>query len=238
MARRNIIWPGRIWMDREVILISLSVVTLFSILILSAYLLKLFINEGLIFLAFYITAGGAAALGLPVLYFGERRRLSLMQFGFRWPGWIWIPITVLASVLVMFIGGGLSNIWTGAFYSDIEPMSGLFVEMKGEGVWLNIIYFKLFVAILVPIAEEVFFRGVIFRFIRQQNTFFISASLSALLFAAVHFSLELIPFLIVLGFTSAFLFEYTRSILMPIFLHFAVNNFAVNFYLLSEFSGV
>ncbi len=82
----------------------------------------------------------------------------------------------------------------------------------------------LVIAIVPAIAEEFFFRKVIFGFLHKQtNTFWVPAILSSMFFAGLHqHVITLIPiFLLGLGLTYAY--YVTRNIWLPILFH-ALNN--------------
>jgi membrane protease YdiL (CAAX protease family) len=88
------------------------------------------------------------------------------------------------------------------------------------------------VAIVVPIGEEIFFRGLTYGAFRRRLGRHAAVLASALFFAAAHLSLvELMPILI-LGLILAYLYEYTGSLVPGMIAH-AVNNLAalVLFYL-------
>jgi membrane protease YdiL (CAAX protease family) len=82
----------------------------------------------------------------------------------------------------------------------------------------------LVIAVVPAIAEEFFFRKVVFGFLHKQtNTFWIPALISSMFFAGLHnHALTLIPiFLLGLGLTYAY--YVTRNIWVPILFH-ALNN--------------
>jgi membrane protease YdiL (CAAX protease family) len=82
----------------------------------------------------------------------------------------------------------------------------------------------LVIAIVPAVAEEFFFRKVVFGFLHKQtNTFWIPALISSMFFAGLHNdALTLIPiFLLGLGLTYAY--YVTRNIWVPILFH-ALNN--------------
>jgi membrane protease YdiL (CAAX protease family) len=97
--------------------------------------------------------------------------------------------------------------------------------------WLVIIA----VVIIAPIAEEAFFRGVVFNaWLREAGrrwAFFGSAAL----FAAIHLSLlSLLP-IFVLGLGLAWIYDRTKSLLAPIAMHATVNGISVALALLVRF---
>lgn len=80
--------------------------------------------------------------------------------------------------------------------------------------------------IISPIAEELFFRGLFYSYLRQNFNFIISILMSSFIFAMLHFANGTIP---LLQFTGGMLFalayEYTKNIYVPITIHIAGNIF-------------
>ena len=83
----------------------------------------------------------------------------------------------------------------------------------------------IMVGLIVPVGEELFFRGLTYGALRRLMHRHLAVLASALFFAAAHFELvELLPILI-LGVVLAFLYEYTGS-LVPCMIAHTVNNLA------------
>ncbi|WP_066321991.1 CPBP family intramembrane glutamic endopeptidase [Anoxybacteroides amylolyticum] len=82
-------------------------------------------------------------------------------------------------------------------------------------------------SVIGPILEEVIFRKIIFGTLYQKYNFFIAATISSLLFAAVHMELEHLLLYWAMGFTFAFLYAKTRRIFVSIFAHVTMNTFVV-----------
>jgi membrane protease YdiL (CAAX protease family) len=87
----------------------------------------------------------------------------------------------------------------------------------------------LLIVIAAPLAEEICFRGLLFRGFRTRLPFWISALLAASIFGLLHYStgVSAIPLLIVLGFIFALVYEKTRSLWPAIILHAANNGLAL-----------
>jgi membrane protease YdiL (CAAX protease family) len=81
----------------------------------------------------------------------------------------------------------------------------------------------LFVAILGPLAEELMYRGVLFRWPRQRLSFWPAAIASSLFFGIVHQYWDAIINATIAGVFFAWLFERTKSLLVPIIAHQAWN---------------
>lgn len=96
----------------------------------------------------------------------------------------------------------------------------------------------LAVVILAPIAEEVFFRGVVFNaWLREGGRRWAYVG-SAALFAIIHLSLlSLVP-IFLLGLALAWVYERTGNLLAPIAMHAVVNGISVILALLVRFELV
>ncbi len=233
--RRHSIWPEEIWTGRHLITIVSSAVLISALFFLSAFILKRYYTDEVFLLAFVVSIGSVIALSVPAIFIALKNKIPMNKTGFRFSGWGWIFGAGALGVAVLVFGGLASGFWSEALSLESESLAELFEKEGGDRMWLNILYFKLVVALLIPVAEEIFFRGVIFRYIRQRKGFFISAGLSSLVFALAHFSLAALPYLFLLGFACAFAFERSRSLLPAIVIHFVNNNMIVNLYILSTF---
>jgi len=101
------------------------------------------------------------------------------------------------------------------------------VQPQGAG-WLSFVVTLLFVGILVPISEELFFRGAIYTWLRERASMWPAVLISAALFGLGHFdSLGVVAASFVMGAVNAVVFEKTRSIWVPIAIHAANNSLAV-----------
>ena len=83
------------------------------------------------------------------------------------------------------------------------------------------------VMILAPVAEEVAFRGIIYRHLRQFMAPLTGMIASALVFALMHGNLSQSIWAMVLGVVAAFAYEQTRSLVTPILIHTLFNSVPV-----------
>lgn len=81
------------------------------------------------------------------------------------------------------------------------------------------------IALIAPILEEFVFRRVVFGSIIQFQNFWISALISAVVFAAIHFDFTHILLYTVCGFIFAFLYYKTKRLLTSIIAHMLLNSF-------------
>jgi membrane protease YdiL (CAAX protease family) len=169
------------------------------------------------------------------------------------PLWVFRRRWGPGAVLRLFTGGGLSWRWTllalGAglawpFVIDL-PISALFsvdssaslqpgVEELIAGMpWLSSVALGV---VGVPLAEELFFRGVLFSWLRSRWNWPLAATASAVPFALLHIEgphAALLVFVVFLtGVAAAWLFERTGSFVAPVLFHAGNNTVAAaGFYL-------
>jgi uncharacterized protein len=183
-----------------------------------------------------ITAGALAAnfitLSATFLLLGIwRGKVSWEQIGLRpfrwhwsWPLWavgltiVFIPLRAVLGLLIeMILSGNLDS---------LEARSDL---LMGGGVsWAAFLITLIGAGLLVPIAEELFFRGLLHNWFRERLTLWPAAVTSGALFGLAHFdSVGVVAASFVMGVVCAIAYEQTRSILLPIGIHAATNSAAV-----------
>ena len=89
--------------------------------------------------------------------------------------------------------------------------------------FLPLMYVYFSQAILGPLGEEVFFRGYMFRFLRQKQNFLKAAIISASVFALIHLDIKMLPLLILHGFWYAKMTEKSKSIVPAYTAHMLKN---------------
>jgi membrane protease YdiL (CAAX protease family) len=100
--------------------------------------------------------------------------------------------------------------------------------------WLAV----LAIVILAPIAEEIFFRGVVFNALLREGGRRWAYLGSAALFAVIHLEpISILP-LFLLGLALAWVYERSRNLLAPMAMHATVNGIAVALVLLQTFDVI
>ncbi|WP_047979538.1 CPBP family intramembrane glutamic endopeptidase [Ornithinibacillus contaminans] len=87
--------------------------------------------------------------------------------------------------------------------------------------------FAIIPAIIAPILEEVIFRKIIFGTLYMHMNFFLAALLSAFAFGIIHGEPEHLLIYASMGFVFAFLYVKTKTIIVPIIVHMALNSISV-----------
>lgn len=130
--------------------------------------------------------------------------------------------------------------WTIAAFAAFAAFGGLYSELVNIGSQQELpdelgadsglpalVAAAFLVAVVAPVAEEVFFRGYVFGALRNWKGMWIGALLTGLIFGAIHVGSApdplYLPLLAVFGFVLCLLYVKTRSLYPPIVLH-AINN--------------
>ena len=85
----------------------------------------------------------------------------------------------------------------------------------------------LILGIVVPVAEEMMFRGILFKRFRERQGFWYSAVCSSVFFAFMHASTTQTIYALLLGLMLSYLYEKFRTIKAPVILHIVMNMGAV-----------
>lgn len=219
---------SKVWNKKDVAVIMLTPIILLSYSISTVISFKISSPYALLIIDSSFVLGTIAVfLGL-VIY----KKIPLDKVGLCEPKTRWLVISIFLGIIFFAFGIILASIITSVFGSSANE-TDLSFNPTSEKMWLNILNFKLLIALGIPIAEEFIFRGVIFRFLRQHKTFFVSAIASSLLFGLLHLHPALMIFAFLIGLVSSVLYEKTGSILPSIVFHFAINNLAINMFLFS-----
>ena len=159
----------------------------------------------MIFGVFHLSSNGADALGL------TSRKI---RHGFK-KGVLW-------SVIFGLISGGIG---LALFLIGINPMQLIHVQIPKE--MSEIVLFFIVGGIISPIAEEMFFRGVIYGYLRNflfapfgKWGIFFAVLFSTLLFVTAHTGTSGIPLpQIAGGFLFCLSYEVEKSLITPIIIH-------------------
>jgi hypothetical protein len=163
--------------------------------------------------------------------------LGIYLFAVRRASWVavgWVPvpaktlflvplILLLALAGMVIINLSLAYLSGGTFENpQVEALTG------GSALEpLTLIVLLLLVAVVVPIVEELFFRGMIYPLLRYRWGAGVAISVSAAIFAAFHFVPLLMPALFFVGLILGYLRERSGSVLPGVLLHAMQNGIAL-----------
>ena len=121
-------------------------------------------------------------------------------------------IAVVLNIIVSTNVSGLDNSFTEV--SKIFNAGPTFVTILCAGV-------------IIPIAEELIFRGLVFNRIKFQYNFISALLISSIVFGIFHGNLVQGIYATLLGFCLSYTYNKTKSILIPISIHFSANTFVI-----------
>lgn len=177
-------------------------------------------------LALVVLAGTAVAALLAVrIHLLRRRGLGWADVGIRPPDrspWhlAWqIPAVMAAGVTASMIV--LIPLGAGA-ESTGEEADAAIADLAAGGPMFAALGLMT-VAVLIPVAEEVVFRGIVLPALRARLRAVAGITLAGAVFAAVHLLPPALPYLLVVGISLCAMAEWYRSIVPGIVLH-GVNN--------------
>lgn len=141
-----------------------------------------------------------------------------------------LVITFAALPVILQIAHWLQGVDLGAAAREAQERTEEIMEAVLNTHSITDLLFTLLVFAVVPaLSEELFFRGVMMRFLhkRTQNITF-AVLTSAMIFALFHSTQPYnIPSILIMGIVLGYLYYYTGSIWVTIIVHFAHNGFQV-----------
>jgi len=129
-----------------------------------------------------------------------------------------LPILVVTLILSMLFLDAIG------YKPPPQPVFEMFFEEKRSNV---ILFFTIFVSILGPVIEEMFFRGFLYSAARKRFGIIVGVLLSSILFSALHTNIVGFLPILILGVLMAFLYEITGSLVASISVHILHNSIIV-----------
>lgn len=137
----------------------------------------------------------------------------------------------------MFAGAALGLIaipLTGLIATGVQLLFDLPVTnpqldfLAPEGFsWVGAVGMFVFGGLLAPLAEEVFFRGVLYAWLRGRFGVWPGILISGLIFGLVHAEVSISVATAVMGFGLAWLYEHSDSLWPPVLVHVLNNAFKI-----------
>ena len=155
--------------------------------------------------------------------------------------WIALPRFIRYMLLIGSITYGwmfLLEILVGmGVLDEFAPQDAVMIFGEGESP-IALTLLALFAIILAPIAEEIIFRGCIYRFLKSKLSTGFAMFISGVFFASVHGNLMALGPLILVGVLLAYIYEKERNILVPICYHALFNFLTLTMMTLRSLSEV
>jgi membrane protease YdiL (CAAX protease family) len=128
--------------------------------------------------------------------------------------WMVLPAFVAYFALTLLLGG-IAAAFLSEEVINQEQDTGF---GDASALWEMALAFVALV-IIAPVAEELLFRGFLFRRLRRDWPFFVSALVTAALFGLAHFQINVAIDTFALALPLAYLMEKTGNVFIPIALH-------------------
>lgn len=155
-----------------------------------------------------------------LIFFLIRRKKYFKEISFEKTSAKKIVAAVFGALFVIFFVNGLLNFLTPK--EQLESFSEASQVLYAYPLWQAILANSL----LVPIAEEVVFRGLMFSRLQKAMPNVAVALITSLLFGLVHGQLIWMLFAFVVGLVLSFVRIKTGSILPTIIMHVMINTYA------------
>jgi membrane protease YdiL (CAAX protease family) len=204
------------WTIRFAIVALLTVVVLGIIegLVVSLLVGPGALRIGIAGILFDLTMLGA----IGVLY--RRRPFRARELGLRPApvassvGWVFLSVIVIGITNYLWLQKVLGHKLTHS----------LGISLHGSTAGLCVA--GVFICVLAPVTEEIFFRGLLYRALRNRLPVFTAAVIGGLIFGAVHglsYPINTLPPRVVFGIIACLLYERTGSLLPGIALHILID---------------
>ena len=186
------------------------------------------------FYSFVIFGGSLHIVGLILIHFFLRHHeLTWSEFlGPARPGFgraIALGVAVLAVALPLTLGlNGLCEFLLTQLFGKVEMQPTMKILESSISLPQRV-YFGLSAIVLAPLLEEILFRAILYRGIKQRGHPRLALWGSSLLFATIHFSVLTFVPLTVLAIILALLYEKANHLAAPVITHSLFN--AANFFL-------
>lgn len=155
-------------------------------------------------------------------------QLSWASLGVRPFNLLWL-LALPVIFMVQMSGAAAVNLLVVAPLTGGEFENPQIEAISGGNPLTSVDFVLLFIliAVLAPIAEELFFRGMLYPLLRKHYSEWPAIIIDAGAFALVHFLLVLVPALFIIGICLTWLRARSQSILPSIFLHMLQNGLAM-----------
>jgi len=131
-------------------------------------------------------------------------------------------VTIINNLLMIALGVAV----------QVETITEMFNEMDSP------LIFAVSTVLLAPFTEELFFRGFLFKGLREKYGWVNALMFSSIIFALFHGQLATLLPTFMLGALFAYMFQKTGSVLPGMLLHFSINAFSTTIFLIAAQMGL
>ncbi len=233
-----------LWTWKDIALVTLaSVIILFASAVVFTFIFQRLVKTPISIdnapLTYYAGLAfiEAVALTTGVYLFGlYRKRLTWRSVGFAAISSRWLLWASIAAMLGIPIAGATAAVVQMILNRPVESPQLNFILPENFS-WLGAAGMFVAAGVLVPLAEELFFRGLIYTWMRQSLSVWIAIPLNALIFGLIHGEISVSVATGLLGVLLAWFFEKSKSLWAPILIHILVNSVQLGFIYLTVAIG-
>jgi len=131
-----------------------------------------------------------------------------------------LPVLVAALIISMLFLEAIG------YKAPPQPVFDMLLEEKRGSA---ILFFTIFISVVGPLLEEIFFRGFLYSAVRKRLGIFAGVLLSGALFSSLHANIAGFLPIMILGVLMAFLYETTGSLVASASVHILHNSIIVGF---------
>jgi len=222
--------PGSTWRFRDIVLISFGALVIFILGVGALRLLTDLLQTSLTTggePTIYLTAGlgaleGLALIGSVFLLGLVRRRIPWSKVGLKPVSDSWLLRSILLGLVAIPLAGLIAALVQGILGQPLTNSQNEFLAPAGFS-WFGLFSMLLLGGLVAPFAEELFFRGVIYSWLREHWGVIPSVVVSGLIFGLVHVEPSVAAAAFVLGILLAWVYESSNSLWSGVIIH-AINN--------------
>ncbi len=127
------------------------------------------------------------------------------------------------TILVVWVGLFATLCAWASLAPGQEPSNPLLPAARA-GAWKYIVVFTVFASLFAPLSEEMFFRGLVYNCLRTRMRWLAAAIIQAIAFGLMHsYGSANSTGAGLIGFALAVIYEWRRTLLTPMFVHFLQN---------------
>jgi len=214
------------------------VLAIIEAFVLKVFHLELTMNLRMIISTFFIDIVAA----MVILYFVMvKYKKNIQELGLKASSFfrnILSGITAYIFMLPVLLVILIFSIWILNVFGYTPPPQPVFEVFMEEKKGPVLLFLTVFVSVLGPVVEEVFFRGFMYSAVRKHTGVLAAAFLSGAIFSMLHTNIVGFLPIMALGVLLAYLYETTGSLVASISVHILHNSIIVAFvFFLKELIG-
>lgn len=203
------------------------------LILLAAYFLVIAQFDGSQTLSLFVVATFEFILLIPIAIIFAIRRVAWVELGLRRfdRNALAIGCGLLAGTYILVIINNLIMMALGVV-TQADAIMDILGEIESP------LLFAFVTAVAAPVTEELFFRGFLFKGLREKYGWVNALMFSSIIFALFHGQIATLIPTFLLGALFAYMYQRTESVLPGMFLHFTVNSMGVCVILAASQFGV